>query len=206
MQRYQLKLSVPPVVEPISLTTARDHCRLDEDITEDDVLIAGAITAARILAETALHQKLITQDWAIALDYFPGCLASSSSASYLQAYTIPLVPVQQVLSLKYYDENNVLITMDSMSYQSDAFGLRTRLMPLYGQMWPATAKRLGAVQIAVRVGFGDDETQVPENIRQWMLCAIADMYEHRTITRERGDLTINPFIDGLLDSHRVVSI
>ena len=58
----------------------------------------------------------------------------------------------------------------------------------------------------MHVGFGPDAAAVPPGIQQWVKCAVATMYEHREIVSEKGALVVSPFIDGLLDPWRVVSI
>jgi hypothetical protein len=45
-----LSLITPPVLEPISVQEAKEHCRVD--LTDEDALIDGYVQAARMHIET----------------------------------------------------------------------------------------------------------------------------------------------------------
>src|SRR4051812_41929308 len=64
-----LEVITGPAVEPITLAEAKLHLRLE--VSEDDGLVSGLITAARLRASTLLRQTLLltTYDWF--LDSFP---------------------------------------------------------------------------------------------------------------------------------------
>lgn len=204
--RYALQLTVPPEVEPLTLGQAKDHCRISPEVTEEDDLITAAIVAARMLAETQMHRQIITQTWTVALDSFP----SSTSTSWwtspaMTSFEIPLSPVQS-LTVQYYDANGVLTTLATTAYEWDSFGVRPRFRPAFGSTFPTVASMLGGVRLSVVAGFGDTGADVPASILQWMKCAVASMYEHRELAQEKGQLVMNPFLDGLLDPYRIVEI
>jgi uncharacterized phiE125 gp8 family phage protein len=52
-----LAVATPPVVEPVSVTEAKAHCRVDT--TTDDAYIAALITAAREYVETYMDASLV---------------------------------------------------------------------------------------------------------------------------------------------------
>lgn len=58
-------LTVPPANEPLTLSEARLHLRVDLD--DDNALIEALIVAAREQAEFLTGQRLITQTWEIEL-------------------------------------------------------------------------------------------------------------------------------------------
>lgn len=60
-----------PALEPISLAEAKNHLRVDTDLTEDDLLIGMMISAARGIAERFTKRAIITQQWKVFLDIFP---------------------------------------------------------------------------------------------------------------------------------------
>lgn len=206
--RYTLNLDAGPEVEPLSLAQARDHCRIDPDNTEEDLLLESAIVAARALAEAQLNRQLITQHWIVSYDSFPS--AAFNPLNLLVPFTseiaIPLSPVQE-LSINYFNETDPgLQLLDPLTYELDRFAVRPRVRPVFGQTWPVTAVRFGALQLNVTAGYGDTGEDVPKAIIQWIKCAVASMYEHRDIVTERGALMMNPFLDGLLDPYRIVEI
>jgi uncharacterized phiE125 gp8 family phage protein len=68
----KLKLITPPGVEPVTLDQARQHLRIDDDITSDDDLIEALISAAREHAEHITGRSFITRTLEAALDSFTG--------------------------------------------------------------------------------------------------------------------------------------
>lgn len=198
MQRYSLTPVTPPAIEAVSLGEAKDHCKIDPDLTEDDVLLEGLIIAARQLCETATHRCLITQTWTVSYDGAFGVI------------DLPLSPVQAVVAITYYDELNVLTTLDPLLYEVDVTAIRARLRPAWGTAWPVTGTTMSGFKVQVRVGYGDAADAVPRALRVWMLSAIAAMYEERRLTRDINELRVgglmNSFLDGLLDPYRIIEI
>lgn len=64
-----LKISVAPLIEPITLAEARLHLRVDS--TDEDTLITSLIAAAREDCEAFQNRKYLTQTWEYWLDSFP---------------------------------------------------------------------------------------------------------------------------------------
>ena len=106
-----LTLVTPPAEEPVSLTEAKLHLRVD--FAEDDALITALITAARQAAETITGRQLVTARWKMTLDSFPGPTLTSILAG--QAFSLPghaillhKCPVQSIVSIQYLDTAGVL--------------------------------------------------------------------------------------------------
>lgn len=62
----QIMQTVAPAQEPVSLTEAKLHLRVEHD--EEDALIGALIIAAREQAEFLTGQRLITQTWTVSVD------------------------------------------------------------------------------------------------------------------------------------------
>jgi hypothetical protein len=73
-------------------------------------------------------------------------------------------------------------------------------------VWPPTQTVPNAVRIVFIAGYGDEDTDVPEPIRSWMLTAIGALYENREVAGI-GPTSSSIFefrwLDGLLDNYRV---
>jgi len=82
-----LMISIHPTEEPIELSEAKTHLRVEID--DDDGLIQGMIKAARENCEAVTHRALITQTWKYYLDKWP-------DKDYIE---LPLPPLQSVSSL-----------------------------------------------------------------------------------------------------------
>ena len=187
-----LRLITPPALEPVSLTEAKLHLRVDG--SDEDDLITALIVAARQAAEHQLDRALVTQTWERRFDAFP--------AAELE---LGMPPVQSITSVTYYDADEVLQTMDAADYALDAYRLPGWAVPAYGTTWPSTLDTPNAVRVRFVAGYGDTASDVPEAIRQWMLMRIGTLYKHREQVVAGMSVAELPgaFVDRLLDPYRV---
>ena len=159
-----LKLITAPVGEPLDLTTVKQHLRVD--FTDDDILIAGEITAARQWCEQFQQRAYMTQTWELWLDAFPDgrppsslyALYSHPPVSYkdfLDHIQIPLPPLQTVAYVKYYITDGTLLTMDPLTYFVDTVSEPGRVCLNYMIPWPMTVLRPeNGVVIRFTAGYG----------------------------------------------------
>jgi uncharacterized phiE125 gp8 family phage protein len=205
-----IQLVTPPAQEPVSLLEAKLHLRVDFD--EDDMLIASLITAARQAAETLTGRQFITARWKQVLDCFPGPSMMSVPAG--QVFSLPghaillaKAPVQSVVSIDYLDMASALQTMPASSYTVDAACEPARITPVFGQIWPVSLPQMGAVSVTFDAGYGD-ASRVPEGIKCWIKLRAGSLYAHREelALLSRGKIEALPFVDGLLDPFKVVTV
>jgi uncharacterized phiE125 gp8 family phage protein len=182
-----LQLVTPPATEPVTLDEAKLHCKIEVD--DDDTLVTALIVAARQAAEHELERALITQTWRKTLDEFP------------DAIELPRPPILAITSVKYFDADNVQITLSAESYQLDKESEPGWLLPAYGFAWPGTAARANAVEVIYSAGYGAAEA-VPQAIKQWMLVMIKTAYDNREALVP-GAATPTPFVHCLLDRYRI---
>lgn len=163
-----LVLVTAPAVEPITLTEAKSHLRVD--ITDDDALITALIIAAREYCEGFQNRACITQTWDLWLDSFP-------SEDYIR---IPLPPLQSVASVKYYGTDNAEYTMAAADYFVDNKSEPGRLVLAYGKSWPSVALRpANGVVVRFVAGYGGTAANVPQKVKQAMLLLIGHWYANR---------------------------
>ena len=62
--------TVAPAKEPVTLAQAKSHLRIEDDVTDDDVLIEDIIKQATDYVEKVTGLSLITQTWKLVLDRF----------------------------------------------------------------------------------------------------------------------------------------
>ena len=205
-----IQLVTPPTEEPVSLLEAKLHLRVDFD--EDDMLIASLITAARQAAETLTGRQFTTARWKQVLDCFPGPSLIGVPAG--QTFTLPghaillaKAPVQSVVSINYLDMGSVKQTMPALTYTVDAACEPARITPVFGQIWPICLPQIGAVSVTFDAGYGT-ASQVPEGIKSWIKLRVGSLYAHReeVAALSRGRIEPLPFIDGLLDPYKVVTV
>jgi uncharacterized phiE125 gp8 family phage protein len=101
---------VAPLVEPISLEQARAHLRIDR--YDEDALIASLIAAATAHLDGwsgILGRALINQTWSQKFPRFPSRAVLG----------LALAPVQSIVSITYFDADNVEQTLARISHSSD---------------------------------------------------------------------------------------
>jgi len=158
-----LTLVTPPSSEPVTLAEAKAHLKLDT--SDDDVLIASLIVAARARAEWHTGRALVTQSWTLHLDAWPA-----------DGIEIPLPPLQSVTSVTTYALDDTARVLGSSAYQVDAASGRLALRS--GVTPPTDLRAVNAVEIAFTAGYGA-ASAVPVPLKQAILQIVADLYAHR---------------------------
>lgn len=182
-----LKLVTGPTTEPVSLTEAKLHLRLDID--DDDTLVTALIQTAREEAEQLTRRALITQTWDLVMDDWPAS----------DGITLPLGQLQSVTGVYYTDDNAVTYTLSSSLYLVDTYSEPGRLRLKSGETWPSDS--LAAVN-GVRVRFVAGYTSasmVPAPIRQAMLLRIGDLYENREDTIAGAGQSVQRLPNGMMN-------
>lgn len=194
----RLRLATAPAAEPVSLTEAKLHLRVD--ISTDDNLITAQIVAAREACEKWTGRAFITQTWERYFDVFPSCE--------MGLIELPHSPAIAITSVIYTDTNNIAQTMSSGDYQLDAVSEPARLLPVDGEAWPTDVKpyKANAVKVTWTAGYGAAASAVPGPIKQAILMLIGLMYENREAVNVGNLVTELPVgVQDLLWNYRVVS-
>lgn len=203
-----LQLVTPPTEEPVTLSEAKLHLRVDFD--DDNDLIQMLIEAARVAVESITLRQLCTATWRMVLDSFPG--PSLMGVPYGQTFSllghailIPKAPITNVMSIEYQDMGGLWQTMPACDYVVDSACDLTRITPKFGKIWPINLPQIGSVRVTFTAGYGD-ATMVPAGLKSWMKLRIGSLYAHReeVALMSRGQLAALPFVDGLLDPYKVV--
>ena len=185
-----------PAADPVSLTEAKSHLRVD--YTDDDTLIGRLVDAATAYVDGwqgVLGQCLITQTWRQDFSDFPHTVIR-----------LPMTPVQSVSSIKDRSDAGAETTLSSSNYRlaTDARGAYVELVS--GETWPVPGDRADAVSVEAVYGYGDAATDVPETIRHAMLMMIGHWYENReTVSAGIGMSGVPMAVDSLLAPHRRVA-
>lgn len=168
-------VSTPPVSEPITTAEAKLHLNLD-DSSCDSSLVSSLIIAARRWCEERLCQQFVTATITLTLDHFP-----CREGGLIEFPRSPLISVDAaspIVSVKYYDSSNVQQTLIASKYDYDLTSKPGRLRPSYGNYWPTTYSRMGAVEIKYTAGYGA-AAAVPQTIKQAILLLVGHWYANR---------------------------
>lgn len=184
-----VQVTTPPGDEPVDLATVRQHCRVDT--TADDNLLAGYLTASRIMAEGYLSRALLTQTllWTVR----PESMLRPERSHLRHPIELPRAPIQSIESVTVLDDrgNSTTILPATLpitpppftGYIIDLTTTPARLT--VGPDTPLTGgfllrhTRLQHVQVSMVAGYSDDATGVPQTIIQAILMTTAFLYEHR---------------------------
>jgi len=210
-----LTLLAPPVVEPISLSEAKLHLRVD--IATDDTLITGLISAARDYAERFTGRQFLTATWALALDAWPcsgwdarqtGLWLPKPPLQTLTGTYTDLLGATQPLGITYIDSDGTTQTLATTVYGVDTRSEPGRIYLKSGQSWPSVYAQPNAVQVVYKAGW----PTAPQfylrhaSLRSAMLLLVAHLYEQREASVEKALSEIPLGVESLLWMNRLLEV
>ena len=162
---------VSPEKEPISLTEAKLHLRIDHE--DEDTLLSNLITLARQEIERLTGLCLAEQSWMLTFDRWPG-----------REIRLPVWPVVMVDEIGYVDVDGDSYIIDASNYVLDQFSRPARIMMATNYSWPSVELwPVNGVQIMLTSGYNPDgctgSEEMPMRYRQVMLLLIGHYYENR---------------------------
>jgi uncharacterized phiE125 gp8 family phage protein len=153
-----------PPIDPIDFDTVKLYTRVDGD--SEDMLLKGLLKAATNLCQT--------YTW---LQFMPAKFKAATDKFYDVIY-ITKNPVKEIVSIKYYDKDNVQQTLPTSDYSfANVNGLGTIKL----KKKQPTYERLDAVEVIFVAGFGGRE-DVPEEAKVAIMMTVSNMYENRQDT------------------------
>lgn len=173
--------------------------------TTADPGVSSLIQMSREWAEQETERAFLTQTWMLYLDSFPW---------WRSPIQLPKPPLQSVVSVSYYDENNVLQLWDPSNYivlaPAGPTAQRAQIVPASGVSWPLlpsfalTQRRPDGVQVEFNCGWTAPNL-VPQAIKQAQKLMLGNLYRNREAGQIiRGSADVLPFgVDALLASYRV---
>lgn len=194
-----LSLTIPPAVDAVDLTLAKKQIVQDPSIADDDDDLLGVYIGAVVaVAEEKLGKSLITQTWA------------ESFRNPVRLVRLSKRPVQSVVSVTYYDTDNVQQTLNTGSY---ALVAQEDWAYIEMDSLPALADRADSLTVNYVVGFGDTAADIPKNILQAMLLLFGQYDLHRenvvrfAIESSRFSIASTPSIsDNVLRNARAATL
>ena len=206
------KLKTAPATEPLTLAEVRAWLGITQGSDNArDAMITANIVAARNWAEIYTRKAFITQTWLHYRDSFVNYTSqggldlfkfydsqklSGPVAGYPQEKIYLLGPLQSVTSVKYYDTNGALQTVDPSIYFVDTANDTIVLNP--NKSWPVTYARDNSVIIEYISGY----TSVPEDIKTAIKFLVGH-WENYQRSVEGSSITTVPYaVKQLLDNYR----
>lgn len=155
-------LVTPPAALAVSLAAARVAAR--QDGPDADADLQQAVRTYTDEAEHETGRAFIEQTWRVTLNEFP------------LAIRLPNPPLISIVHVKFYDTAGQLQTLDPQDYMVDNVSEPGEVIPAPGKSWPATAVRKNAVEVQYTVGYGADDTTVPDGVKGFILRRIGAHY------------------------------
>jgi uncharacterized phiE125 gp8 family phage protein len=181
------KVTAPPAEEPITLTEAKLHLRVDH--SDDDTLITSQIKTAREYCEDFQNRAFITQTIKLTLDEFPDVIY------------VPRPPLISATSIKYIDVNGQQQTLNSSVYKVDTESEPARIVPAFNQCWPGLRGDINSVEVIYQAGYGG-AAAVSGKVKDAMKLFLTHLYEHREAAAEKTLIEIPMGVRSLLSLDR----
>ncbi len=197
MQYRSLSRATAPAVEPVTLSEAKAHLRVDT--TTDDAYIGSLITAAREWCEQYLDRTLVHTQWVMRFDKFP---PDGTMDIELPRPPMATAGTTTAVALTFTFENGTTSTYSTASYRVDRDGVPGTVKTLYGQTWPPHLQDDNAISVTWWGGYGASGTSVPAAIRHAMLMLVGMWYERRMAADSMSGNEIPFGVKSLLDSQK----
>lgn len=160
--RGNLSVRSGPTAEPIALTVAKNHCKIDADLTDDDDLVASLIATAHRRAQAMTGRALLTQGMKATFPGFPrgvcapyyGHDADIRERSSAAAKQLLLsAPARCVTSVTYIDGPASAQALDTSIFDVDLDDLPGAVTLAHGASWPTTWPHPAAVAVNFIAGY-----------------------------------------------------
>lgn len=172
---YTYDVTSPPAQTPITLAEAKQQLRITG--TAEDALITQYIQAATNYAENFTRRDFITRTYRTYRDCFPSYYGFYGYGNV--GFEIRRSRLQSIVQISYLTESGTSIVSPSVYYntlQSDY----SWVLSNPGQSWPDDAeKKLQSIFIDFTCGYGDNPSDVPEDIRVALMEIVTALNENR---------------------------
>ena len=158
--------TIAPEFSPIDLETVANYLRVD--LTEDVAHLEHLIGQAVEEVERFTGRVLLSATYRLSQGDWP----TDALGYYLPTLELPRSPLLTVTSVKYYDESDILQTLDPARYIvcTDMEPGHTYLKSAYD--WPDLSERPDAVQVVFTAGHATSVSAVPARLKMamFLLC------------------------------------
>lgn len=159
-----------PLVEPVSVSEAKQHLRLDRDFNDDDAYVQGLITASRFYAETYCDRTFVRSQWRMALDVFPPWD--------IELPRPPIYPGDTPV-VTYIPSNAVYEPIPYDNFRIDRDSTPPCIRPQWNLYWPSARGAENDVIVTWWAGYGNGADSVPQPVKNAMMFMIAHWYGTR---------------------------
>ncbi len=191
MRYRSLKRAAQPVVEPVSLSDAKTHLRVDTESDDDQIL--ALISAAREWCENYTQRTFVHTQWTMTFDTFPWEIE-------LPRPPVAVASGNTATTITYAMEGGGTATLATSEYRVDRTSEPGVIRTVYAGTWPSHLLDRNSISVTWWGGYGEDGTKVPKVVRAAILMLVAYWYERR-LAADQVAATAVPFgVSSMLDS------
>ena len=174
MKYRSLTRQTGPAVEPVTLSEAKAHLRVDGN--DSDAEIAAMISAAREWCEQYLDRTLVHTQWVMRMDRFP-----VDSTADIELPRPPMVASgpNTAVTLSYTLEDGSTATYGTSLFRVDRASTPGAVKTNYAGTWPPHRQDDNSVSVTWWAGYGASGSDVPQAIRNAILLCVSEFYEKR---------------------------
>ena len=152
-----------PQQRPVSLSQAKQTCRLSQSDTTHDADLTDAIDAATEQVEQDTDRCCINQTFAMDMNVFPAG---------------PIVfgqkPIDSITSIEYLDTDGETQLVDPETYALDQGRRQAYLVG--GSSWPSAFAQQNAITVTYVCGYGETSSEVPRLIQRAILLQVGKWF------------------------------
>lgn len=185
VQRYGLKQTVAPTVEPLTTEEAKAWLRVQH--AKDDTIIADLIKDARERFERVSGFQALQATYQLTLDAFPGERDDVLMCGIADGWRIYLPGPRclSVTSIVYIATDGTSTTLPAADYSVDTASEPARIEPSYAAgAWPSSREQQNAVTVTYQAGYGAAAAAVPSSVKTAIKRVLALLYEHRGVDKD----------------------
>lgn len=191
MRYRSLTRAAQPVVEPVSLSDAKTHLRVD--IESDDDHILALVTAAREWCENYTQRTFVHTQWTMTLDTFPFEIE-------LPRPPVAVATGNTATAITYAMETGGTATLATSQYRVDRTAEPGVIRTVYAGTWPSHLLDRNSISVTWYGGYGEDGTKVPKVVRSAILMLVAYWYERRLAADQIATNAVPFGVSSMLDS------
>ena len=208
-----------PDVEPITVQQLDAELRGDGQLASDDsVLMSALIRAAREYVEEFTRRALINQTHTLVMDAWPvrphdnlgwwdgvreGAIPSLIHEG---AVTLPIGPLQTIVQVRTFNEDNTATVFPSSNYFIDTNRVPGQLILNTGQTWPTFTRNRNGIEITYVAGYGTLATDIPAPLIAAVSALAVHWYENRETVKPgiTEDPSLTPLhVQSILNRYKV---
>jgi len=220
--RYRSLVRVTePTLNPVTLSEAKAHLRIDSDA--EDSLISSLITAATRWAEDYCDRTWCYTQWKMSTDSFYGNVGSPVQFGLradgnnidgrqtvvpnldleLQRPPMAQSGTATAVTITYTPNAGAsTATLDSTQYRVDRLATPGVCRPLYGQTWPSHLLDFNSTTVTYWAGYSADGTSVPDAAKSAIKMIVAHLWKNREMSTETALTEVPMGVKALLDTLR----